>query len=294
MVDKEHKITNIGLRSSYLSSIISMSLVLFLLGVAGFFLINAKHITNSFRDSIYVEIYLNDGLKESDVLQFRKKLDAAPYTRETKYVSKDEAAKEFEQEMGKDFLAILDGNPLPESIKIWITANYSSVDSMSSVQQQLESLPQVQHVKYEKTALGLVNANIRKINLVMSIFILLLLFVSVVLINHTIRLSVYAKRFAIHTMKLVGATQGFISKPFLLKSILRGIISGLIAIIMLSGSIYALQSRIEFKVILESVDVETMLVLWLEMLVFGMGINFVCTYFAVRKYIRIDFNKLYY
>ena len=294
MVGKEHKITNTGLRSSYLSSIISMSLVLFLLGVAGFFMINAKQITNSFLDSIYVEIYLNDGLKESDVLQFRKQLDEAPYTRETKHISKDEAAKEFEQEMGKDFLAILDGNPLPESIKVWVTANYSSVDSIGSIQLQLESFPQVQHVKYEKTALGLVNANIQKINLIMAIFILLLLFVSIVLINHTIRLSVYAKRFAIHTMKLVGATQGFISKPFLKQSILRGIFSGLIAIVMLSGSIYALQSRIEFKLILEAIDVETMLVLWLEMLVFGIGINFISTYFAVRKYLRIDFNKLYY
>lgn len=294
MIGKEQKITNSGLRSSYLSSIISMSLVLFLLGVAGFFIINAQQITNSFRDSIHVEIYLSDGLKESDVLQFRKKLDIAPYTRETKYVSKDEAIKEFEQEMGTGFLTILDGNPLPESVKVWITAKYSSVDSISSIQQQLESMPQVQHVRYEKNALDRVNANINKINLVMAIFIVLLLFVSVVLINHTIRLSVYAKRFAIHTMKLVGATQGFISKPFLMQSILRGIISGLIAIIMLSVAIYALQSHREYKVIIESVDIETMLVLWLEILVFGIIINFISTYFAVRKYIRIDFNKLYY
>lgn len=294
MVVKGQKITNTGLRSSYISSIISMSLVLFLLGVAGFFMINAKQITNSFRDSISVDIYLSDGLKESDVLQFRKNLDIAPYTRETKYISKDDAAKEFEREMGGDFLAILDGNPLPESIKVWITASHSSADSISSIQQQLEALPQVQNVKYEKTVLDLVNSNIRKINLVMAIFILLLLFVSIVLINHTIRLSVYAKRFAIHTMKLVGATQGFITKPFLMQSIVRGVISGLLAIIILSGSIYVLQSRVEFQVILESIDMEMMLILWLEMLVFGIGINFVSTYFAVRKYLRIDFNRLYY
>ncbi|MDR0754116.1 MAG: permease-like cell division protein FtsX [Prevotellaceae bacterium] len=292
MVSKEQKITNIRLRSSYLSSIISMSLVLFLLGVAGLFFINAKQITKYFRDSIYIDVYLNAGLKESDISQFRKQLDIAPYTRETKYISKDDAAKNFEEQMGKDFLAILDGNPLPESIEIWISATYSSIDSISVIQQQLESMPQVESVKYEKTVLSLVNANIRKINLIMAVFILLLLFVSMVLINHTIRLSVYAKRFAIHTMKLVGATKFFISKPFLIQSVVRGIISGLIAIIMLYGAIYALQS--EFRGILEFADLVTMLILLIMILLLGTGINYFSTYFAVRKYIRIDFDKLYY
>ncbi|MDR2650936.1 MAG: permease-like cell division protein FtsX [Prevotellaceae bacterium] len=292
MVSKEQKITNIRLRSSYLSSIISMSLVLFLLGLAGLFFINAKQITKYFRDSIYIDVYLNEGLKESDISQFRKRLDIAPYTRETKHISKDEAAKNFEQEMGKDFLAILDGNPLPESIEIWISATYSSIDSISAIQQQLESMPEVDSVKYEKTVLSLVNANIRKINLVMAIFILLLFFVSMVLINHTIRLSVYAKRFAIHTMKLVGATKFFISKPFLKQSVIRGFISGLIAIIMLYGAIYALQS--EFSGILEFADLVTMLILLLAILFLGILINYVSTYFAVRKYLRIDLDKLYY
>jgi cell division transport system permease protein len=269
-----------------------MSLVLFLLGIAGLFFINAKQITKYFRDSIYIDVYLNAGLKESDISQFRKQIDIAPYTRETKYISKDDAAKNFEEQMGKDFLAILDGNPLPESIEIWISAAYSSIDSISVIQQQLEAMPQVESVKYEKSVLNLVNANIRKINLIMAVFILLLLFVSMVLINHTIRLSVYAKRFAIHTMKLVGATKFFISKPFLIQSVVRGIISGLISIIMLYGAIYALQS--EFRGILEFTDFVTMLVLLFIILLLGIGINYFSTYFAVRKYIRIDFDKLYY
>jgi cell division transport system permease protein len=269
-----------------------MSLVLFLLGIAGLFLINAKQITDYFRDSIYIDVYLSDGLKESDISQFRKQIDVAPYTRETKYISKEDAAKNFEKQLGKDFLAILDGNPLPESIEVWISATHSSIDSIGIIQQQLESMPQVQSVKYEKSVLSLVNTNIRKVNLIMAVFILLLLFVSIVLINYTIRLSVYAKRFAIHTMKLVGATQGFISKPFLLQSVVRGIISALIAIVILHGTIYALQS--EFSGILEFADIETMLILLLEILVLGIGINFVSTYFAVRKYIRLDFDKLYY
>ncbi|MDR1985208.1 MAG: permease-like cell division protein FtsX [Prevotellaceae bacterium] len=292
MISKEQKITNTRLRSSYLSSVISMSLVLFLLGIAGLFLINAKQITDYFRDSIYIDVYLSDGLKESDISQFRKQIDVAPYTRETKYISKEDAAKNFEKQLGKDFLAILDGNPLPESIEVWISATHSSIDSIGIIQQQLESMPQVQSVKYEKSVLSLVNTNIRKVNLIMAVFILLLLFVSIVLINYTIRLSVYAKRFAIHTMKLVGATQGFISKPFLLQSVVRGIISALIAIVILHGTIYALQS--EFSGILEFADIETMLILLLEILVLGIGINFVSTYFAVRKYIRLDFDKLYY
>jgi cell division transport system permease protein len=269
-----------------------MSLVLFLLGMAGLFYINASQVTKYFRDSIYIDVYLNEGLKESDISQFRKQIDIMPYTRETKYISKEDAAKNFEKEMGKDFLAILDGNPLPESIEIWISSTYSSIDSISVIQQQLESMPQVESVKYEKSVLSLVNANINKINLVMAIFILLLLFVSIVLINHTIRLSVYAKRFAIHNMKLVGATQYFISKPFLLQSVLRGIISGLIAIIILYGAIYALQS--EFSDIIEIADMETMLVLLFGILLLGIGINYISTYFAVRKYIRINLDKLYY
>jgi cell division transport system permease protein len=292
MISKEQKITNVRLRSSYLSSVISMSLVLFLLGMAGLFYINANQVTKYFRDSIYIDVYLNDGLKESDISQFRKQVDIMSYTRETKYISKEDAARNFESEMGKDFLAILDGNPLPESIEIWISPTYSSIDSISLIQQQLESMPQVESVKYEKSILSLVNSNINKINLIMAIFILLLLFVSIVLINHTIRLSVYAKRFAIHTMKLVGATRYFISKPFLLQSVLRGIISGLIAIIILHVTIYALQS--EFSDIIEFADMETMLVLLFGILILGIGINYVSTYFAVRKYIRIDFDKLYY
>ncbi|MDR1347890.1 MAG: permease-like cell division protein FtsX [Prevotellaceae bacterium] len=292
MISKEQKITNARLHSSYLSSIISMSLVLFLLGMAGLFYINANQVTKYFRDSIYIDVYLNDGLKESDISQFRKQVDIMPYTRETKYISKEDAAKNFEKEMGKDFLTILDGNPLPESIEIWISATYSSIDSISVIQQQLESMYQVESVKYEKSILSLVNSNINKINLIMAVFILLLLFVSIVLINHTIRLSVYAKRFAIHTMKLVGATRYFISKPFLFQSVLRGIISGLIAIIILHVTIYALQS--EFSDIIEFADTETMLVLLFGILLLGIGINYVSTYFAVRKYIRIDFDKLYY
>jgi Cell division protein len=292
MVSKEQKITNSRLKSSYLSSVISTSLVLFLLGIAGLFLVNAKRLTGYFKNNISISIYLNDGLKESDISQFRKKLDASPYVRETKYTSKDDAAKNFEEEMGKDFLSILEGNPLPESIEVWITANYSSTDSIGIIQQQLEDMAQVQSVKYEKTFLDLVNANISKINLIMATFILLLLFVSIVLINNTIRLSVYARRFAIHTMKLVGATRGFISKPFLIQSIVRGIISGLIAILMFYGAIYALQT--EFSGIIEFSDIETMLALLILILILGVAINFVSTYFAVRKYIRLNFDKLYY
>ena len=127
-----------------------MSLVLFLLGIAGLFLINAKRMTDYFRNSINIEVYLNDGLKESDISQFHKKLDIEPYARETQYISKDDAAKEFERDMGKDFVSFLDGNPLPESIKIWLHANYSSIDSINVIQQQLESMPQVQSITYDQ------------------------------------------------------------------------------------------------------------------------------------------------
>lgn len=292
MTNKEQKITQSRLKSAYLSSVISTALVLFLLGIAGIFLINVRRVTSYFKDNISISVYLNDNLKESEVSQFRKKLDAAPYVRETEYTSKIEAAKKFEEQMGKDFSLFLDGNPLPESIEIWLIPSHTASDSMAAIQQHLESMPQVREVHYEKSVIDLVNSNISKISLVMGVFIVLLLFVSIVLINNTIRLSIYAKRIAIHTMKLVGASRSFIARPFITQSVVRGTISGLIAILMLYAAIYAVES--EFKGIIEFAEMDIMLVLFVGILALGILINFISTYFAVRKYLRIDANELYY
>lgn len=292
MAKKEHKQTLKRLRSSYLSSVISTSLVLFLLGVVGLFILNAKQISDFYKENVGLTVYLNSNTKEADVIQFQKELDASPYIRETRFISKEEAAKEMEEELGKDFLSFLSYNPLPELIEVKMQSDYANSDSLAVVQSILEKNSLVEKADYQKNLLDLMNHNIERLSLIMLLFSALLLFVSMVLINNTIRLSIYSKRFIINTMKLIGATKGFISRPFLTKSLLQGFFSGALAVCLLSGLIYVLYN--EFGDILSFADVNLLLIVFVAIIVLGMLITLLATYFSVRRYVRLGSDDLYY
>jgi cell division transport system permease protein len=292
MKNTEGKVTRNRLRSSSLSSIISISLVLFMLGIIGILVFNAKKLSDYVKENIGFSIFLQDDVREVDANFLRKTLDASAFVRYTEYISKERAAKELKEELGEDFITFLGYNPLSASIDVRMKAEYANQDSINKIESYLLHFKQVKEVHYQKSLISLVNENVSKISLVIVIFSSLLLFIALVLINNTIRLSVYSRRFLINTMKLVGATWGFIRKPFLLKSILHGLYASIIAILLLSGLIYLL--RKEFGDLIDIVDIQFIVVIFGAVTILGVLINLISTYFAVNKFLRFKTDDLYY
>jgi cell division transport system permease protein len=218
----EKRSTKWRLRSSYLSAIISNSLVLFMLGILMLLVFNAKRLSDYVKENIGFSVILHDDVREVEASFLRKTLDASPYVRTTEYISKEEAAKELQEELGEDFIGFLGYNPLSSSIEVRLKADYANPDSIRKIEDELMSHRPVREVFYQKSLVDLVNDNVRKISAIILIFSGLLFFVAIVLINNTIRLSVYSKRFIINTMKLVGATWGFIRRPFVAKGMAHG------------------------------------------------------------------------
>jgi cell division transport system permease protein len=279
------------LRSAYVSSVISIALVLFLLGSSGILLLNAHRLTVFFKENLNLSVILDNSVSEADAAWVRKQLDAAPFVRETRYISKDQAAKEMEELLGTDFIATFGVNPLPVSIEAKLNAMYADTDSIASIEQQLLAIPHIREVSYQHSLIDLINKNINKMGLVILVFITLLLFISLVLINNTIRLSIYSKRFLINTMRLVGATRSFIRQPFLLKSLLQGAVSGFIAILLITGMIYVLQK--EFSELLGMVSTPLIALLFVAILLLGMFISWVSTYFSVNRFLCMKNDDLY-
>ena len=280
------------LTSAYLTSVISISLVLFLLGIVGLLIINGRSINKSVRESIGFNIILKENVKDADIFQLQKVLDAKSYSLSTEYITKEMAALETEQLVGGDFVEFLGFNPLPPSIRLRLKASYTRPDSVVFIEQEILNYDPVDEVVYKKTLLYAINENIRKISLVILGFSLLLTLVAITLINNTIRLSIYSKRFIINTMQLVGATRGFIRKPFLLKSVINGFIGSAIAMSLIAGVIYATAEELDNLISFS--DFKNMMLLGVSILVISIVINWISTFFAVNKYLNIKTDKLYY
>ena len=292
MARKENKANQRRLRSSYLTSIISISLVLFLIGIVGLLILNGRNISNKVRENIGFNVMLKENVKEADIYQLQKILDAKPYILSTDYITKEEAALETEQVVGHDFVEFCGYNPLPPSIRGRLKASYTKPDSVMFIEQELLNYEPVSEVVYKKSLLYAINENIRKISIVILGFSLLLTLVAITLINNTIRLSIYSKRFIINTMQLVGATRGFIRKPFLLRSSLNGFIGSLIAMGLLFGIIYLTKDELEGLISFN--DMELIAILSLSILTISIVINWISTFFAVNKYLNMKTDKLYY
>jgi len=292
MSRNENKVYKRRLRSSYLTSVISISLVLFLLGILGLLIINGRYINQAVRESIGFNVILKENVRDADIFQLQKILDAKDYTLSTEYITKEEAALETEQLVGGDFVEFLGYNPLPPSIRLRLNASYTRPDSVIFIEEEILSYDQVNEVVYKKTLLYAINENIRKISIVILGFSLLLLLVAITLINNTIRLSIYSKRFIIRTMQLVGATRGFIRKPFLLGSVLNGFIGAVIAMALIAGLLYV--SSEELENIISFSDMKLMALLGGAILLISIVINWISTFFAVNKYLNIKTDKLYY
>jgi cell division transport system permease protein len=290
MANKE-KANKRRLRTSYFTSVISISLVLFMLGLMGLLVLNARQLSNYVKENIGVSIILKEKVKEVEIRRLQKNLDATEYVKSTAFVDKETAAKQLQKELGEDFISFLGYNPLQATIDVKLYANYANPDSINVIEQEFLKYKQVQEVNYQKSLVHLVNDNVHRISLVILGFSGLLFLISFTLINNTIRLSIYSQRFIIRTMQLVGATRGFIRKPFMARSFLHGIIGALVANAMLSVIIYLSQKELSKVISLNNVEMVGML--FLLVLVVGIFITWISTFFAVNKYLRIDSRSLY-
>ncbi|MEI6899999.1 MAG: permease-like cell division protein FtsX [Bacteroidota bacterium] len=279
------------IHTSYISTVISITLVLFMMGLLGLLVLHAKKLSDYVKENIGFSIMIKEGVKEAAIMQLQKKLDAAQYVKSTDYIPKEKAAADLKKELGEDFIGFLGYNPLLPSIDLRLKAEFTTPLQVARVEKTLLDNPEVKEVFYQKSLINLVNQNIERISLIILGFSILLLFISVALINNTIRLSVYSKRFIIRTMLLVGATRSFIRRPFVWKSILSGVISAFFALgLLIVVMTFTIQ---EIPELVQVQDLRMYLVLALSVLLLGVLISWFSTWFAVRKYLRMKTDQLY-
>ena len=278
-------------RTSSLGTVVGIALVLFMLGLLGFLLINARALEQHFKENVRVEVYLNRDLKEADALQFRKELDTEPFTNRTNYITADEAAEQLKADLGEDFLAITGTNPLLAVVELQVKASHAAPDSLRWIVAQLEKDTRTAEVAYNATLVENIDANINKIMLGLGVFSLLLLIIAVALINNTIRLSIYSRRFMIRTMHLVGATQWFIKRPFLGQGMWQGLLAAVLAVGLFIG-LLQLAVRYVMPDLMASTDMLTLGMLLVGVIVLGLLITLVSTWFAVRRYLRMNIDEL--
>lgn len=276
-----------------LTSTISISLVLFILGIIVLMGILATRLTMYVKENMGFSIVLKENVKESQIKKLQKKLDIAPYVRATQYISKDDALKELEVELGENPKDLLGFNPLQASIEVKLRSDYAHPDSLEWIESGLKKgTVAIDDIVYQKDLIQLVNDNIRRISFILLVLAVVLMLISFALISNTIRLSAYSKRFIIHTMKLVGATPAFIRKPFILSNIVNGIVGALIAMTLLFGCVYYLLT--EFDNLYTLIDVNSLLWVFIIVLLLGIVLTAVSAWFAVNRYIRMDRDNLYY
>jgi cell division transport system permease protein len=290
--NKEQGYSKTRLRSSYLTLVISVSLVLFLLGILGLVLINAKELSDYLRESLSFSIILADEAKEPDIRMLQKDLDAKAYVKSTEYISKDAAAIKMKKELGEDFVSFLGDNPLPPTIDVYLHAGFTSPDSVAKIEKYVREYPFVKEVYVQESLLFLINENVKKISLFLLVISTFLFLIALTIINNTIRISIYSRRFIIRTMQLVGATRGFIRRPFIIQSAIQGLLAALIAMCLLMGLLYLIEKQFFLMFSFESTNL--LLLLGGAILITGILINIISTYFSVNRYLSISEDKLYY
>jgi cell division transport system permease protein len=278
-------------KTIYISTIFSITLVLLMLGMLGLILVHAKNLSNYVKENIVLNIILNEGAKEADVLQFQKELDANVAIKNTQYVNKEVAAKNLTQDLGEDFVNFLGYNPLLSTVDVYLKADYANNKSIEALKAQIGQSPVVKEVIYQSSLIDMVNQNINTISLIILGFAAILMVISIALINNTIRLAIYSQRFLIKSMQLVGATKSFIRKPFVLVAALHGLISAIIAVILLLGILYYAQKQIPEILILRNYTEFGFVLIFLVAV--GIFITAISTAMAVSKYLRLKIYDLY-
>ncbi len=278
--------------SSYFSVVISIALVLFLLGSLGLLVLNAKKVADHFREQVVVTIYLNDSAKEVEVNQLQKSLAMAEYTKEAKYVSKEEAAQIVKSDIGEDFMEFLGANPLQNSIDVYLKADYVTNETLDGITKELSNKAFIEDITYDNDLVEIMNNNVRKITFWVLILSAVFTLIAVLLINSSIRLAVYSKRFIIKTMQMVGATKRFIRKPFVLKSIQLGVIGAIVALIGMAVVLYYLDKTFpELELVQNPVIVGA---LFVGVFLLGILITWISTFIATQRFLNLKTDQLYY
>ena len=277
--------------TSQVTTVISITLVLFLMGLLGLIVLHARTLSDFVRENIGFSITIREGISEAGVLQLKKNLDTKPFVKSSEYIARDKAAEKLIADLGEDFIGFLGYNPLLPGIELRLKAPWANPDSLRIIRSRLMSYPEVKEIWYQRSLVDAINSNIQRISLFLLAFSATLLFIAIVLINNTIRLAVYSRRFIIRSMQLVGATEGFIRRPMLLRSLLQGLISAFIALLLLMVVAYlALEQVPELA---ELQDPLMLGVIVAFIFVLGALISWFSTWLAVRKYLRIHTDLLY-
>ena len=277
--------------NSYFSVVISITFVLFLLGILGLFVLNYRSISSHFKEQIAMNVYLKNSAKEIEITQLKKKILLNPATKKVNYISKEEAAESYVSEIGEDFISFLGYNPLLDVIDIFFNASFVNNQTLSSTKIDIESFDFVDEVVYDKPLLELLEENVQKITFGLLFFTLLFIVIALLLINSSIRLSIFSKRFVIKTMQLVGAKKSFIRKPFILNNMLLGFISSIISLGTLSYFIYIINRQFpEFKIFNQTNE---LVLIYLIVMFFGITISGLSTFFATQRYLNLKTNANY-
>jgi len=278
--------------SSYFSVVISISLVLFLLGLLGLLVLNSKKVADYFKEQIAITVFLKDTAKEVEITQLKQSLALAEYTKSATFVSKEDAAKEHQETLGENFIEYLGENPLQNSIDVYILADYVTSAKMEEITNELKSKDFVDDVIYDKPLIAQLTENVKRISFWVLVVSGIFTFIAVLLINSSIRLSIYAKRFTIKTMQMVGATKKFIRKPFVWKSVRLGIVGAIVAMIGMGVVLYYLNESFPQLQLLG--DPLLLAVLFIFIFLMGVLITWISTFIATQRFLNLRTDDLYY
>ena len=288
---KQNKVIRQRLYTSYTSTLISVALVLFVLSLVGILLTSERALSNHVKEKVGFTLFLKHDVGESDMFELRKKIDAMEMVKSTEYVSAEEASRRLAETLGQNYIDLADGNPIPPSLEVHFYADYATPENFIKIEQQYKNHELVDSIHYDKSHVQNLNLNIEKLSLFLLVLSGLLLLISIVLIHNTIRLTVYTKRFLIKTMQLVGATNHYIRSPFLLRGAFQGFLSGLIAVLITSGILYVL--KMGSYEIIKYLDLELLGIVFLSVILIGMFLTFVATFFALNKFLKLNQEELY-
>ena len=286
------KYQNRRLRSSYASVVISVALVLFLLGMLGLLIVKTKTVSDHFKEQVAITVFLKDNTKEKTIKKLQTEIEKEEYVKSVMYVSKEEAAKQFSEDIGEDFITYLGVNPLKNAIDIYVKSDFVTPEQMADIESNLSKNKAVFEVSYDKPLIDLLTKNIKRIGFWVLAFSAIFMLIAVVLINSAIRLSVYSKRFTIKTMQMVGATKGFIRKPFIWKGVKLGVLGSIVAILGILGVIYYLNKNIPEIQLMD--DKMLLATLFGAIILVGIIITSISTYLATQRFLNLRTEELYY
>jgi cell division transport system permease protein len=291
MARQEEIIIGRRLKTSYISTVVSITLVLYVLGLLGIIIMHTQKLSEHIKENIGFSIILTDNARMADINHLQKSLDAFNAVKSTEFISSEKAAEELIAELGEDFVDFLGYNPLFPSIEVKLNAAWANPDSLEIFEKNVLQSRIVNEVDYQKNLVHIVNENLQKVAIALLIFGGLLLIIAFTLINNTIRLSVFSKRFLIKSMQLIGATQSFIRRPFVIKGVIKGLIGSVLAIALLLASLWGAQQSVPELVDFQ--DIEMLFSLFVLVIILGIVISWISTYFAVKKYLGIKTDNLY-